>query len=199
ACRSGLLPALLLVDVSAIDPHLDADLAVGGFRFAETVIDIGPQRVQRQTSLQIPLGACDFVAVQPARDANLDPFATETQRRVDALAHGAAKADALLKLKGDVLGYELRIELRLVDLDDVDKHVAVGALAQLRLELLNLRALAADHDAGTRGADDEAQLVAGALDLYRTHAGGLQLVAQLGLELHVLDKELVVVALREPA
>jgi hypothetical protein len=50
-------------------------------------------------------------------------------------------------------------------------------LLQVRLELLDLRALAADHDARTRGADQKAQLVARPLDLDRTDAGGFQLFA----------------------
>src|SRR6202008_1250328 len=104
-----------------------------------------------------------------------------------------------LKLQGDVLGHQLRIELRLVDLEDVDEHIAVGALLQLNLELLDLGALAADDDARTRGADDDPQLVARTLDLDRANAGGLQLVLELLLELDVFDKELVIVALREPA
>ena len=91
--------------------------------------------------------------------------------------------------------HQLRVQLRLIHFDDVDEHVAVGALAKLGLQLLDLGALAADDDAGTRGADQEAQLVARALDLHRAHAGSLQLLAQLRLQLHVLDQELVVLAL----
>jgi hypothetical protein len=41
----------------------------------------------------------------------------------------------------------------------------------------------------------KAQLVARPLDLHRADARGLQLLAQLSLELHVLDQELVIVAL----
>ena len=164
-------------------------------RFGESVVDIGAQRVQRQTSLQIPLRARDFIAVQTARNAHLDSLAAEAQRRIHALAHRPAEAHALLKLQSDVLAHQLRIQLRLVHLDDVDEHVAVGALAELGLELLDLRALAADHDARTRGADEEAQLVARTLDLNRADAGRLQLLAQLCLQLHVFDQELVVLAL----
>ncbi len=105
-CRARRLrlAALLLVDVAAIDPGLDADDAVGGVRLGKTVVDVRAQRVQRQTTLQIPLGTRDFVAVQAAGDANLDALAAKAQRRVDRLAHGAAEADALLQLQRDVLG-----------------------------------------------------------------------------------------------
>jgi len=55
----------------------------------------------------------------------------------------------------------LRIELRLVHFRDVDEDIAVGALLQLDLKLVDLGALAADDDARTRGLDDDAQFVAG--------------------------------------
>ncbi len=63
-----------------INPNLDADHAISRIRLAETVIDIGTQRVQRQLALQIPFATRDFGAIQAARYANLDSFATETQR-----------------------------------------------------------------------------------------------------------------------
>ncbi len=61
------LTALLLVNVTAIDPGLYPDHAVGGARFGKAVIDIGAQGVQRQPPLQIPLRTRDFIAIQPAR------------------------------------------------------------------------------------------------------------------------------------
>src|SRR3984885_3887904 len=53
---------LLLVDIAAVDPGLDADDPVGGVRLGETVVDVGAQRVQRQTALEVPLGTGDFIA-----------------------------------------------------------------------------------------------------------------------------------------
>ena len=79
------------------------------------------------------------------------------------------------------------------------KTSRLGALLELSLELVDLGALAADHDAGTRGADDQAQLVTGALDFDRADAGSLQLLLQLTLQLDVFDQQLVVVALNKPA
>src|SRR6516165_8441559 len=101
ARRRGLLLALLLVDIPAVDPRLHADLAVGGLRLAEAVVDIGTKRVQRQPPLQIPLRPRDFVAVQAARDTYLDPLAPEAQCRIHALAHRAPEANALFQLQRD--------------------------------------------------------------------------------------------------
>src|SRR5205823_6210776 len=137
---------LLLVDIAAIDPGLHADDSVGRLRFGKAVVDVGAQRVQRQTALQVPLRARDLVTIQTAGDANLDALATEAQSGVNRLAHRTTEADALLKLQRDVLGDQLSVKLRLVDLEDVDKHLAVGALLDVGLELVDLGALAADDD-----------------------------------------------------
>src|ERR1019366_1401156 len=103
----------------------------------------------------------------------------QPQRRVHAFSHCPAEADPLLQLQRDILRNQLRVQLRLVHLDDVDEHVAAGALAQLRLELFDLGALSADHNARTSGADKEAQIVDRPLDLYRADTSSLQLLAQL--------------------
>src|ERR1019366_4554828 len=168
-------------------------------RLGETVIDVGAQRVQRQTSLQVPLRARDLIAVQAARDAHLDALASEAQRRIHGLAHGAAEADALFQLQRDVLRHQLRVQFRLVHFEDIDVHIAARALGDLALQLVDLRALAADDDARTRGADDDAQLVAGTLDLDRADARRLELVFQLGLQLDVFQQQFVVIAHHEPA
>src|SRR6185369_7917719 len=51
-------------NLAAIDPNLHTDLPKRRPRFSKTVIDVGTERVQRQLSLQVPLAASDFSAVQ---------------------------------------------------------------------------------------------------------------------------------------
>src|SRR5580704_4696047 len=51
------------------------------------------------------------------------------------------------KLTRDVLAHQLCVQLRLVDLENVDKDFAVGPLLNVSLQLVDLRALAADDDA----------------------------------------------------
>ena len=93
--------------LALVEPHLHADLAVGGAGFREAVVDVRAQRLQRQLAVQVPLGARDFRAVQPARHAHLDPARAEAQRRLDRLAHRAAERHALFELHGDRLGDQL--------------------------------------------------------------------------------------------
>src|SRR5262249_26339339 len=46
--------------LALVEPHLDADLAVGRVRFGEAVVDVGAQRLRRQLAVQVPLRAGDF-------------------------------------------------------------------------------------------------------------------------------------------
>ena len=72
-------------------------------------------------------------------------------------------------------------------------------LGQILLQLFDLGALAADDDAGTRGADRDAQLVARTVHFDRADAGRLQPVAQRFLQLQIFLQQLGVVLLGEPA
>src|SRR6058998_3982943 len=47
-----------------VDPALHTNDSVGRVRLCESVVDVGAQRVQRHTSLEIPFRARDFGAVQ---------------------------------------------------------------------------------------------------------------------------------------
>src|SRR5882724_8121720 len=69
---------------------------------------------------------------------------------------------------------------------DVDKDLARGAFLQVNLELVDLRAFASDDDPRTGNLD-------------RAHARRLEFVLQLFLQLDVFQKQLVVIALHEPA
>ena len=89
--------------------QLLADDPVGGAGFSKSVVDIGAQRVQRQTSLQIPLRTRDFISVQPAAHPDLDAFAAEAQRRVHSFAHGPAEAHAFFQLQRNRFRHQLCI------------------------------------------------------------------------------------------
>src|SRR5258707_7250078 len=77
-------------------------------------------------------------------------------------------------------------------------HFAGRALLQVLLQLVDFRALAADNNSGAGGFNNDAQLVARTLDLDRAYAGRLKLFFQLGLELIVLEQQLVVIFLDKP-
>src|SRR5262245_6664899 len=182
-----------------VEPHLDANLAVGGVGFGKPVVDVGAQRLQRQLAVQVPLGTRDFRAVQTARDAHLDAAGAEAQRRLDRLAHRAAERDALLQLHRHRFGDQLRVELGLLDLLDVDEDLAAGPLLDFLLQLVDFRPLAADDDAGPRGVDVDLQAVDRALGFDLGDAGVREALLQRLAERQVFVQQLGVVLVRVPA
>src|SRR5690606_18407489 len=160
--RSGRRPTrLLLEEIALVDPHLDADDAVGRPRFGETELDVRLQGVQRQPTFLVPLGARDLGTAEPPGHHDLDSLAAEAERRLHRLFHGATERHSTLELAGDRLRNQLRVELGPLNLLNVDVHLAAGLLDQIVAQLVDLRALAADDDAGPRGVDGHPQLVCG--------------------------------------
>ena len=124
-CGFGLggLDLGLVEHLALEDPDLDADDAVGGLRFGQAVVDVGAEGVQRHAALAIPLGARDLRSVQAAGHAHLDAERAAAHGAHHRALHRAAEHHALLDLLRDALGHQLRIELGLADLGDVEAHV----------------------------------------------------------------------------
>ena len=155
--------------------------------------------MQRKLPLQIPLTARDFRAIQTARNTHLDPFTAETQRRIHRLAHGTPERNALLQLQANRLRHQLRVQLRTVHFLNVDKHLALGLLCEIGLQLFDFRALTPDHNARPRGTNGDAQLVARAVDFNRTDPSRFQASRQGLLQRQIFMQQTRVVLLGEPA
>ena len=149
--------------------------------------------MQRNASFPIPFRARDLLASQPA--AALDPNAlgAHAQRAGDALLHGAPEGHPALELEGDVLRHQLCVEVRPPHLVDVDEDLPRGELPQLLLELLDLRPLLADDDAGTGRVDVDLGLVGGPLDLDLGDAGVMKPPLEETLDLEILVQQFGVV------
>src|SRR5262249_30988483 len=117
----------------------------------------------------------------------------------DRLAHRAAERDALLELHRHRFGNQLRIEFRFLDLLDVDEDLAVGALLDFLLQLVDFRALAADDDARPRRVDVDLQAVDGALGLDLGAAGLCEALLQTLAQRQTLMQQLRVISVRVPA
>src|SRR5688572_23296858 len=109
-------------DLALVDPDLDADDPVGRRRFREAIVDVRAQGVQGHAALAVPLRAGDLGAVQAAADVDLDAQRAQAHRVADGALHRAAEHDAALELLRDRFGHQLRVELRLADLGDIDVH-----------------------------------------------------------------------------
>src|SRR6266545_4938429 len=145
-------------------PYLDADHAVRRPGFGEAVVDVGAQRVEWHPTFAVPLGPRDLDAVQPARAHDLDALRTEAHRVLHRPLHRATKHDPLLELLADRVRNELRVDLGLADLLDVEADLAAHHPPQIGAQRLDVLALLADDDAGARAVDRDPRVLRRTLD-----------------------------------
>src|SRR5262249_16180585 len=134
-------------DLALVDPDLDADAAEGRLGLGEPVVDVSADRVQRDAALRVALGAAHLGTAEAAAAHDLDAGGAGTHGRGQRALHRAAEADAVLKLLGDRLRDQLRIELGSLDLVDVDLDVLVRHAVDLAAQRVDLDARLADDDA----------------------------------------------------
>src|SRR3954469_5065847 len=191
---------VVLEDLALEDPDLDPARPVGRKRGRGAVIDVGPQGVQRNAALAVPLHARGFGSAETARAVDADAFRAEAHGRLHGALHGAPEGDPALELLCDRFRDERRVDLGLADLDDVDRHLRRGHPADELAQLLDVGALLADDDARARGVNRHPALPVRALDHDLRHGGLLQLLHQRLADRHVLVHQLRVFALAgEPA
>ena len=163
------------------------------------VVDVGAQRVQRHLAVVVLLGPRDFGAAETTRDHDLHAARAGLHGPHDRLLHGAAKGDALLELVDDVLPDQTRVELGMLDLDDVDLHVLLGQALEALADVLDADAALADDDAGLGGVDDDAGLIGAALDLDARNRRSTRQAAEVFADRLILMQPSAVVLLFEPA
>ena len=120
---------------------------------------------KRHLAVGVMLGARDFGAAETAGDLNFDAARAGLHRAHDRLLHGAPERDALLELIDDVLADETRVELGMLDLDDVDLNALAGQMLEALADVFDPDAALADDDTGLGGVDDHARLIGAPLDL----------------------------------
>src|SRR5437867_282336 len=187
--RRGLRLGVVRHDFALEYPNLDADDAVSRLRFGETVIDVGAKRVQRHPSFAVPLGARDLDAVQPPGAHDLDALRAQPHRVLHRSLHGAPEHDPLFKLLSDRIGDQLRIDLRLANLLDVETDLRAHHPAQLRAQRLDVFALLADDHSGPGAVNGDARILRRALDRDFAHRGMAEFLAQKIADLDVLIED----------
>src|SRR4051794_38785531 len=135
-------------DLALVDPDLHADPAEGRAGLVEAVVDVGAQRVQRDAALAVELGARHLGAVEAAGALDPDALGTGAHRGLHRLAHRAAELHAAGELLGETLGDQLRVDLGVLDLEDVQLDLLAGELLELATDPVGLGAAATDDDAG---------------------------------------------------
>jgi hypothetical protein len=136
-------------------PHLDANFAIHGLSFRQSIIDVSAQRVQRRTTFFVLLGTGNFSTAETATALNLDAFGTNTHSSLNRHFHGATEGDTSGQLLSDALAYQLGIQLRTLDFEDVDLNVFAGDLLQLVLNLVNFLAAFANYHTRTSRVDSD--------------------------------------------
>src|SRR4029450_10164107 len=148
----------------------------------------------------IPLHARDFCPTEAPRAINADAFGAEAHCRLNRALPGAAERNTPLELLRDRFRNQLRVELGLADLNDIDDDVAVRELGNRLEQFLHLSTLLADHYARAGRVNGHAALLVRPLDDDMRHRCLLELLHQLLADLDVFMEQRTVFRLAgEPA
>src|SRR3984885_3672513 len=183
---------IVFEDLALEDPNLDAASAIGGVRRGDAIVDVGAQCVQRHATLAIPFEARDFRAAQPTRAIDADALGAEAHRRLHRAFHRPPERHPALELLSDGFGDQRRVDFRLADFDDVDRHFRACQLGDLLAQLFDIRALLADDHAGAGGVNVDARLLVRPLDDDLRDRRLLETLGQRLADLHVLVQQLAV-------
>src|SRR2546430_1749830 len=167
-------------------PNLDPDDLVCRLLLEKKIIDIRAQRVERHPPLAIPLATRDFDAVQPPRAHDLDALRAKAHRVLHRALHGTAEHDALLQLLRDRVGDELRVDLGLPNLLDIEADFGAHHLAQVRPQRFDVLALLANDHAWARAVNGNARVFGGTFDRDLADRGVRELLLQIRADLDVL-------------
>src|SRR5690606_13926243 len=154
---------------------------------------------ERNPPLVITLGARDLRTPEPAAALDLDPLGPGPHRRLHRTLHRATERDALHQLVRDVVRHELRIQLRALDLLDVDRYLALREERQFVAQLVHLGALLTDHDTRARRVVRHHALLRLAVDLDLRDGRVRQPLAEVLADRLVFLQQLAEVPLRVPA
>jgi hypothetical protein len=171
------------------DPYLDPDLTIYRQRKNIRIIDIHPQRMKRRPPLLDLLRTGDLSATKPAGNLDLDPLGAHPQRRSNRHLDRPLVIDAVFDLARDRISYDIRIQLRPADLQDIDLNVILSRqFLQLLLDPVHLTTAFTDDDPGLGSVDRHNQLVQRTLDDDLGNPTLIDTGKQVGPDLVVLDQ-----------
>ena len=130
---------------------------------------------------------------------DLDALRAQAHRVLDRALHRAPEHDPLLELLADRIADELRVDLGLPDLLDVEADVAAHHLAQVGAQRLDVLALLADDDTRPRAVDGDPRVLRRPLDRDLADRGVGELLLQVFADLDVfLQRRREMLAVGEP-
>src|SRR2546421_307614 len=185
-------------DLALVDPALHADSAGRRLGLDEAVVDVCSKGVERHAAIGVALRARHLGATEAARDLDLHALRAGAHGGGQGPLHRAAKRHAVLQLLGDRLGDQLGVELRALDLLDVDLDRLTGELVELAAQGVDLGPGLADHDPGARGGDVDLDLARALLDRDLGETRVRELVLDVRADLQVLVQVVREIALVVP-
>jgi hypothetical protein len=171
------------------DPDLDPNLTIYRQCIDIRVIDIHPKRMQRRPPLFDLLRTGDLSATQTTGNLDLDPLGAHPQRRGDRHLDRPLVVDAVFDLARNRISYDIRIQLRPADLQDIDLHVILPRqFLQLLLDPVYLTTAFTDDDPGLGRVDRHDQLVQRTLNDDLGNPAFIDTGIQVGPDLVVFDQ-----------
>src|SRR5262249_19208175 len=110
----------------------------------------------------------------------------------------APKSNELLELRCDLFCLQLCVQLRLVNLLNRDKDFTTGARRNVSFQLVDLRSLPTDDDAGTRSVDDDLQAIRRALDVDVRHACAGKALFEIAFQLQIFNQKIAELPFHKP-
>ena len=166
-CEASLCCGLVgraefLHDVALVDPYLDAYGADRCLCGRLAVIDVSAQRVQRDTTLQVPLAPTHVCATEAAGRLDADSFGAGFERGRDGAFQRAAERNSAFELIGNTTCKQRCVELRIVNFDHIELDSSTGQSLKSGTEALCLRTASTDDN--TRATRVDINLNLGAAD-----------------------------------
>src|SRR5207237_354499 len=172
--------------------------AEGGARLEEAVVDVGAQRVERNATVGVALGAGHLGAAEATGHLDLHALRARPDGGGERSLHRAPEGDAVLELLRNRLGDQLGVELRALDLENVHLDRLLGHAVELAAKRVDLGAGLPDHDSGARGVDVHLYLVLVLADRDVREPGVGELALDVVADADVLEQVVGELALVEP-
>ena len=136
-------------DLTFVDPNLYADTAVGRCGFRKAVVDVGTERLQRNGSLVIMLGTCDFGTAETACNVGLYTLGARFHCSVDSGTGCSSERNSLFEVKCDSFRNKLCVKIPSLFLNDSQSNGLFDEFFDALSELFDLGAALADNRAGS--------------------------------------------------
>ena len=131
--------------------------------------------MQGHLAFAVPLGAAHFCATKTARALHANSECAGALGILHCALHRPAERYAICELVCHALSHESCVELRGLDLNDVELNARIaGDLGDHLAKFVSLSTFTTNHDAGTGGVNIDAEFVTCALDLDAADGCGLE-------------------------